>query len=120
VRQTGALDRPFSRVKVKSEFRTHSQFLGAVLERTYSKLRPLKVGKYADRAARIGLDLADYIVTRFLIFVRPMAHVEPEHIGTGLVEGADHLVVTRCGTERRNDLYIPEASHLSRSLLALT
>jgi len=96
-------------VQIKAEGITLFQIGGAADKFPDSQLWPLQIGQNRDRAAGFGLDLADDVVPGAVIFVAAVAHVQAEHIGPGVKQGADHVMVARMtGPNRGHDLYVVE------------
>ena len=98
-------------VEVEAEGLALGEILRAIGEHPAAQFRALQVGEDGDGTAGIGLDLADRRVTLRDIGMPPVAHVEPKHVGTGLEERADRVVVVRRGPERGHDLHVAETSH---------
>ena len=83
------------RVKIQPEGRALGQLFLATGETAHAQLRPLQIRQDGDRAVQILFDLADDLVTCTDIVMGAVAHVQTEHIRTGLVQGADHRIVIR-------------------------
>src|SRR6056297_2135349 len=99
-------------VKIEPERRALDQFFLTVRECPDAQFRPLKVGQNGDRAVQILFDLANDAVTLGDLAMFAMAHVEAKDIRSGLVQGADRVVIRRGGAKRGHDLDIAVASHL--------
>ena len=111
VRQADAGGVAVGRVEVEAEAsRPRSSITGPAAKVPHAELRPLQVGEDADRAAELGLDLADQRVAPGDVVVGAVAHVEPEHVGAGEEQAADHLVGVGGGAERRDDLDVALAA----------
>ena len=110
VRQRDAGGVAVGRVEVEAEARPLLERHRAGGEGAAPELRPLQVGEDADRAADLGLDLADERVAPGDVVLGAVAHVEPEHVGAGEEEIADHLVGVRGGAEGRDDLDVALAA----------
>ena len=62
-------------------------------EGTKTQLRPLQVDEDADRAAVAAFDIANGLDQIAHLVMRRVAHVDAEHVGTGLEQLPDHRTV---------------------------
>ena len=90
-------------VAVEDEGLAVPQVDGAVDECAEPELRPLQVDKDADRATGLLLDVADHRDPLAHPVMRSMAHVDPEHVGSGGEKRSDGLAVSRSRAERGDD-----------------
>ena len=98
-------------LQIEAEAVALFQVMRAGGELAHAQLRPLQIAENRDRAAGIGLDLADDVIARLVILMAAMAHVQAEHVGTGIEQGADGIIVGGRWPQRRHDLHITVASH---------
>jgi hypothetical protein len=66
---------------------------GAFGERAEPQLRSLQIDKDADRPAVAALDIANGLHQLTHLVVRGVAHVDAEHVRTGLEQLPDHRAV---------------------------
>ena len=112
VGQVDAADVPRRTRQVHPERSPLDQFLARrVGKGADPQLRSLQVCQNADRTSGVFLDLADDHVPRPDIVVRPVRHVQAEHVCPGLEQRSDGRVVAGGWAERGHDLHIPKASH---------
>ena len=105
--------RPVARlvVQIEAEILTLRQILGSIRKRSHAQFRSLKIGQYTDRPTHVLFHLPDDRVPRSNVFVRPVAHVQTEHVGPGFEKQPDHLVAGRGRAERGYNFDISGASH---------
>ena len=60
-------------------------------EHAHAQLGALQIGEDADRTSQFFLDLANQLVARGGVGVRAVAHVQAEHVRTGLDQRLDGL-----------------------------
>ncbi len=56
-----------------------------------AQLRPLQIDEDADRTGELGFDLADNGVSLAQHLGRRVTHIDAEHVGARLEQGADHV-----------------------------
>src|SRR6185503_5751578 len=80
-------------------------------ERAEPQLWSLQVDQDADRPAVARLNIADGLHQLTHLVVRGVAHVDAEHVRTGLEQLPDHRAVGRCRAERCENLDTTESPH---------
>jgi hypothetical protein len=93
MRQVHALVVAGLRVVVERECLAGFEFDRAVLELADAQLGALKIGENADRPADFFLDLAQACHQLAHELVARMAHIDAEHVRTGLEQPLDHDLV---------------------------
>jgi len=107
-------------VQIKTERLTHLKFLAIIAgKHANAQLRALKVGQNGNWAARFDLDLADNPVALSNLGVFAVAHVQAEHICTGIKKRPNHFLIAGSRAQGSNNLYVALTSHARNSSFGL-
>lgn len=111
MRDMDALGRAGRRVGIEHEGGAAIEHHGVGREGPDAQLGALEIGQDADRPAEILLHAADHAHHLAHPLRRGVAHVDAEHVGAGLEQAGDRRLVGTGGSEGRDDLHTPLASH---------
>ena len=118
--QADAVRVPLFFVEVEAEGRAFVQLFAILREHTHPQFRALKVSQNADGSTGFLFDLADDAVFVAYLFVAAMAHIQPEDIRPGAVQGRDHFPRGGSRPQGGHDLYVPHPSHVISSSTVTT
>ncbi len=113
VRQANAACIPFGPIQIKAKGGAFFQRFFAVREHADPQFRALKIGQNGDGTVKVMFYLTNDAVTFAQFIMGAMAHVQAKHVCAGFVQGADGVVIVRCGPKGRHDLRVAKASHVS-------
>src|SRR5690606_19657127 len=98
-------------VAVQRELLAGNEVDGAFGKLPHAQLGTLQVDQDAQGMIKALLDIADALDSLAQHVVAGMAHIDAEHVRTGLGQFLDHLFLVACGPEGGDDLRASHASH---------
>ncbi len=98
----------FGKVEAERRALFQNRALGHLAD---TQLRSLQIDEDADGPAQLCFDVANRLVPCRHIVVAAMAHIEPEHVGAGFEQLADHLRRAAGRAQGRQYLYVAGSPH---------